>query len=135
MLVLHYLTSRLGLFVAAFVIFFLLCLKKLENRRETIATGAAEGGHLEVLQWARANGCPWDEYTCSYAARGGHLEVLKWARTNGCPWDDRICTNAAAGCHLELLQWAISNGCPYNRDLLCMMPRVKEWLAAGVLKL
>ena len=22
------------------------------------------GGHLEVLQWARANGCPWDESTC-----------------------------------------------------------------------
>ena len=20
---------------------------------------AAKGGHLEVLQWARANGCPW----------------------------------------------------------------------------
>jgi hypothetical protein len=23
-----------------------------------------EGGHLEVLKWARANGCPWDENTC-----------------------------------------------------------------------
>jgi hypothetical protein len=20
-----------------------------------------EGGHLEVLKWARENGCPWDE--------------------------------------------------------------------------
>ena len=27
--------------------------------RETCAV-AAEGGHLEVLQWARANGAPWD---------------------------------------------------------------------------
>ena len=47
---------------------------------------AARGGHLEVLQWARQNGCPWDEYTCVYAAMGGHLEVLKWARANGCPF-------------------------------------------------
>ena len=46
------------------------------------------GGHLEVLKWARANGCPWDEGTCAYAAEGGHLEVLKWARENGCPWDE-----------------------------------------------
>jgi hypothetical protein len=23
----------------------------------------------------------------SNAASGGHLEVLKWARENGCPWD------------------------------------------------
>jgi len=32
-----------------------------------------------VLQWARVNGCPWDEYTCQYAAYRGHLEVIQWA--------------------------------------------------------
>ena len=26
--------------------------------------------------------------TCSSAAKGGHLEVLQWARANGCPWDE-----------------------------------------------
>ena len=35
------------------------------------------GGHLDVLQWLRANGCPWDGYTCRGAAQGGHLEVLQ----------------------------------------------------------
>jgi hypothetical protein len=34
---------------------------------------AAGGGHLEVLTWAREQGCPWNELTCSYAAKGGHL--------------------------------------------------------------
>ena len=29
------------------------------------------------------NGCDWDEETCSEAAEG-HLEVLQWARQNGC---------------------------------------------------
>jgi hypothetical protein len=38
-----------------------------------------------VLQWARANGCPWDEGTCAAAARGGHTEALAWARKKGCP--------------------------------------------------
>jgi hypothetical protein len=47
---------------------------------------AAQGGHLEVIQWARANGCPWDEHTMLVSvAHGGHLEVLKWLRENGCP--------------------------------------------------
>jgi hypothetical protein len=41
-----------------------------------------EGGHLEILKWARENGCPWNELTCASAARGGHLTVLKWAREN-----------------------------------------------------
>ena len=27
----------------------------------------------------------WDRWTCANAAEGGHLEVLKWARENGCP--------------------------------------------------
>ena len=45
---------------------------------------AAKGGHLEMLQWARANGCPWIEQTCENAELCGHLEVLKWAIGNGC---------------------------------------------------
>ena len=36
-----------------------------------------------MLQWARANGAPWSEKTCSGAARYGHLEVLQGARANG----------------------------------------------------
>lgn len=51
-------------------------------------TCAAENGHLEVLKWARANGCPWYEFTCAMAALDGHLKVLKWARANGCPWNE-----------------------------------------------
>ena len=46
---------------------------------------------MEVLKWARAKGCPWDEMTCSSATEGGHLEVLKWARANGGPWDATTC--------------------------------------------
>ena len=42
---------------------------------------AAKGGHLEVLQWARANGCPWDRTTRDVAS--GH--VLEWALANGVP--------------------------------------------------
>ena len=52
-----------------------------------------------MLQWARANGCEWDEVTCYYAAKGGHLEVLQWARANGCPWH-----KAQVLCHLESMK-------------------------------
>ncbi|CAN0532375.1 unnamed protein product, partial [Ectocarpus sp. 12 AP-2014] len=45
---------------------------------------AAENGHLEVLVWARENGCPWNERTCVNASRGGHDDVLRWAIANGC---------------------------------------------------
>ncbi|KAJ8601218.1 hypothetical protein CTAYLR_003289 [Chrysophaeum taylorii] len=76
---------------------------------------AAAGGHLHVLMWAHANECPWNSLTCLTAARGGHLEVLKWARANQCPWDEATCWHAAIQGHLEVLQWARANGCPWNQ--------------------
>jgi hypothetical protein len=33
---------------------------------------------------AWANGCEWNVGTCLEAAAGGHLEALQWARANGC---------------------------------------------------
>ena len=48
-----------------------------------------------MLQWARTNGCDWDEYTCSSAAAGGHLAVLQWARANGCEWERDDCLGEA----------------------------------------
>ena len=65
-----------------------------------------------MLQWARANGCPWVEETCTSAASGGHLEVLQWLRVNGCPWNHRTCAFAAQGGHSKLLPWAHANGAP-----------------------
>jgi len=72
---------------------------------------AALGGHLDILRWMRSNGCKWDYSTCSNAALGGHLEILKWARENGCEWDSQTCSNAVLGGHLEILKWARENGC------------------------
>ena len=79
--------------------------------------GAAEGGHLEVLQWARAQECPWDESICYKAAEGGHLEVLQWARAQGSWWDEDTCCRAAGGGHLEVLQWARAQGCPWDASI------------------
>ena len=74
-------------------------------------------------------------YFCKLAAKDGSLNLIKWARANGCPWDEWTCAFAALGGQLEVLKWAITNGCAYDRDKLCHMTKVKEWLAAGVLKL
>merc|ERR1711934_692323 len=76
--------------------------------------GAAVGGHLEILQWLRSEGCPWDSRACSCAASGGHLETLKWLRSEGCPWDEETCRSAAEHGHLEVLKWLRSEGCPWD---------------------
>jgi hypothetical protein len=86
------------------------------------------------MQWARANGCPWNESTCSWAAGGGHLEVLQWLRANGCPWNQWTCTNAAEGGHLEVLRWARANGCNWDEGTCEFMAKcggnedIVEWV-------
>ena len=75
---------------------------------------AALGGHLESLQWLRASGCEWNSFTCAEAAHGGHLAVPQWLRANGCDWSAETCEGAAAGGHLAVLQWARANGCKWS---------------------
>ena len=83
---------------------------KLLPTTPDIAARIAEHGHLEMLMWARANGCDWDLLTCVNAGKNGHLEVLKWARANGCERDEWTCARAAMNGHLEVLKWACANG-------------------------
>ncbi len=75
---------------------------------------AAKYGQLDVLQWLRENGCPWNAVTCSAAAEGGHLSCLQWRRENGCPWNFFTCSAAASGGHLSCLRWARENGCVWD---------------------
>ena len=67
------------------------------------------GGHLEVLQWARANGCSVGRGDLRRAAEGGHLEVLQWARANGAPWNPEDCkARARYRGHEGVVQWIVA---------------------------
>ena len=95
-----------------------------------ICEKAASGGHFELLKWAHANGCPWDNpgrpstgvpldgNTCVCAASNGHLDILKWVVANGCPWDKWTCSNAASHGQLEVFRWAREHGCPRDEVIL-----------------
>ena len=54
-----------------------------EKIRREMCSDAALRGNLEVLTWAKENGCLVDNYMCAYAALGGHLHILKWAKEVG----------------------------------------------------
>ena len=114
---------------------------------EDTCSAAAEGGHLEIMQWLTAQGrpwdeltcCDWDEDTCSAAAEGGHLEILKWLRAQDrpCPWDEDTCEAAAKGGHLEILKWlrAQDPPCPWDSTTYDAATTgdhvdVKDWLNA-----
>eukprot|EP00611_Tribonema_gayanum_P006610 TRINITY_DN1588_c0_g3_i1.p1 TRINITY_DN1588_c0_g3~~TRINITY_DN1588_c0_g3_i1.p1 ORF type:complete len:113 (+),score=11.93 TRINITY_DN1588_c0_g3_i1:53-391(+) len=85
---------------------------------------AGRAGDLDILQWLRAQGCPWDGRICAEAVVNGHLELLQWARANGCPWNgenlmtldflvwvDGTCSKSLVNA-LSAVEWALANGCP-----------------------
>lgn len=75
---------------------------------------AGSTGNLGIVDWAWQNGCSWHEDVCSLAAKGGHVDVLQFARRHGCPWNQFTCSSAAGGSHLDVLKWARLNGCPWD---------------------
>ena len=59
--------------------------------------------------------CPWDSKVCHFAAFGGHVDVLRWARSQGCRYGRRVTCAAATFGHLKVLKWLIKEGCPYDK--------------------
>jgi len=56
---------------------------------ESACTAAAHEGHLDALKWLREQGCPWGQ-TCVGAANGGQMEILRWAIANGSACDEAL---------------------------------------------
>ncbi|KAJ8600636.1 hypothetical protein CTAYLR_006921 [Chrysophaeum taylorii] len=111
-------------------------LGEFKGRRDVACRVAAGEGKLEILRWARSNGCEWDAFACSRAAAGGHLDVLQWARDHGCPWDEQTCTQAAAGGFLGVLKWARDHGCPWDEQTCGVAARnghldILQWAKAN----
>lgn len=72
------------------------------GREPGLCAAIAILGRLDLLRWARSEGCRWNWLTCYNAAEGGHLGVLQWARA--CFWNSTTCCGAAERGHLEVLQ-------------------------------
>ena len=80
---------------------------------------AAYYGHMEVLQWAIANGCP-TTGAIGWAVKAGHLEMVKWMISNGILWEQDVCVMATSTNQIEVLKWAIDNGCCWNEKALIL---------------
>lgn len=53
---------------------------------------AAQAGHLHIIQWARENGCEWNDETCKVAVESGHWDIARWCIDNGCACSESMRT-------------------------------------------
>ena len=59
-----------------------------------------------MLKFARSHGANWNINACYAAARGNQLEMLQYLRANGCPWRRNDLLTFAHGCHTgPLREW------------------------------
>lgn len=62
-----------------------LAIQKEVGSDDRACKFAAKTGNLSLLMSLRWAAFPWNEKTCAEAAKRGHLEILQWAHANGCP--------------------------------------------------
>lgn len=85
----------------------LLLSKRFKSK--VIRTGAI-GGYLELIKWAKGfPSCEWNAEVCALAAGQGHLELLEWLRSRGCPWDSRTTAAATKSTDIRVLQYCCQN--------------------------
>jgi hypothetical protein len=79
---------------------------------------AAAERHLEIIKWAKSEGCEWGENAVTCAVVGGSLEIIIWLRENGCPWDENCILAAAYYGDLVILKWMKNNGFVFDERIL-----------------
>ncbi|GLC39390.1 hypothetical protein PLESTM_000891500 [Pleodorina starrii] len=82
---------------------------------ELFSAGASSGS-VEVLEWLRGRGCPWDARTFAAAAGAGSEEALEWLAERGCPMGDDGAPyiQPAARGDLSVLRCLRRLGCPWS---------------------
>jgi hypothetical protein len=82
---------------------------------------AARHGHGDLVVWARARGCPWDEGAPREALLAGHPGLFADMVARGCPYGVKECIEAAAkGRHETAARWIARNArLPRDEHVLC----------------
>lgn len=107
----------------------------LADGGSNICDALALGGCLSLLQEARRRQLPWGKNAALWAASSGHVALLEWAAANGCPWDPVVVCEFAASMEfaettgglealrqrneqsLAILRWALTTSGRYCADL------------------
>lgn len=88
--------------------------------------GAAFSGNLEMVIWIHTRGCPsQDKEFLSAAAEGEHVDILEWASDNGFPISDDSANGMASRAAKlgvgRVLSWLITRGMEIDfPGLVCM---------------
>ena len=64
-----------------------------------------------MLKWLKANECPLNIRTFTFAAEHGSLVNMIWLKANGCPCNELMFACASMYGSLDNMIWLNANGC------------------------
>lgn len=80
---------------------------------------AAEKGHIHILQWLVDNNLGiihgWIYNKYEGAIKGGRIEVIQWIRNTGFQWEKDILRLAMKHKQYTVATWLLASDCPINR--------------------
>lgn len=85
-----------------------------------VSEAAARGGHMHVLRWLASVGALHVEGVQYGAARYGHPEILEWTHTISAERNAHAFTAAVQGAHMDVLRLLHATGYPFDGQA-CMM--------------
>lgn len=81
--------------------------------------GAAEKGHLHILQWLKTSKFSFATEDCYMAVANGQQNILEWYEMEGSAlgWNEAHMQRAAENEHFHLIEWLHERGCPMDEDV------------------
>ncbi len=70
---------------------------------------AIKYNYIDIVKLLHKNKCHWDTFICLIAATDGHLEILQYLLANGCPHDG-VKHHAIHFNQPEIVAWLTKNG-------------------------
>lgn len=86
-----------------------------ERRQQDFLWRAARAGYQSLVEWACAEGCPWDIRAPTAALQGGHTTLFRRLVDLGSPWSVVDCLGAAGvRGDTDVLRWIITRSDPID---------------------
>ena len=86
--------------------------------------GACGNGHLDLVEWAYANGCDFSPECIEAAAETNRKDVVEFlALTARVQWPRNGLVGAAHRGHCDLMRWCLQRGCGYDTTTIASAAR------------
>ncbi|WBR14780.1 Ankyrin repeat protein [Pandoravirus kuranda] len=86
-----------------------------KRRQQDFLWHAAHAGYHNLVEWACAEGCPWDVHAPTAALQGGHAALFCRLVDSGRPWNVRDCLSAAGvRGDVDAVRWIIARSDPID---------------------